>query len=63
MPSNNAAGKPVVAQQVIVEKVEMTSGQAVNLGEGVVDALRVEAAASLKERVLVAEVAMLRTTA
>ena len=53
-------GKAAVAEKMIVEEIEMTSGQAVDLGECVVDTLGVEAAATLKEGVFVAEVAMLR---
>ena len=41
----------------------MAAGQAFDFGERVVDALRVEAAAALEERILVAEVAVLRTAA
>src|SRR5207302_1558525 len=52
-----------VAEQVIVEKVEMPSRQPVDLRQRVVDALGVERASMLEERVLVAEVAVLRTAA
>src|SRR5882672_913275 len=41
----------------------MAAGQASDFGQRVIDPLRVEAAASLKERVLVAEVTMLRAAA
>ena len=41
----------------------MPARQPLDLGERVVDALRVERSAALEERVLVAEVAVLRTAA
>ncbi len=50
-------------KQMIVEEVQMTAGQAVDLGERVVDGLRVERLAALEERVLVAEVADVRAAA
>ena len=52
-----------VAEEMVIEKVEMASRQAVDFGESFVDTLRVETSAALKERVLVAEVAVLRTAA
>ncbi len=63
MPSNSVAGKPHVPQQVVVEEIEMSSGQPVDLSQRVVHPLRVERPAALEERVLVAEVAVLRTAA
>ena len=63
MPLKRAAAKRDVAEQVIVEEVEMTSGQPVDLSERVVYPLGVEGAAAVEERVLVAEVAVLRTSA
>jgi hypothetical protein len=56
-------GKAAVAEQVVVEEVEMAAGEAVDLGQGVVDTLGVEAFATLKECVLVTEVAVLRAAA
>ena len=55
--------KTPVAQQMIVEKVEMAPRQALNLLERIVQTLRVKPASALKECILVAEVAMLRTAA
>ena len=63
MPSKERFGKPPVAEQMIVEEVEMASGQPLDLGQRIVDPLGVEAAAALKEGVFVAEVAVLRTSA
>src|SRR5260370_24706163 len=48
---------------MIVEEVEMTSGQPLDLGQRILHPLRVESPASLKEGILVAEVTMLRTPA
>src|ERR1700722_2205200 len=48
---------------MIVQKVEMAAGQPLNLGEGILHSLRVEPAPTLKERILIAEVTMLRTAA
>jgi hypothetical protein len=68
-PSNAAhaieqrRGKAGIAEQVIVEKVEMATRQALDLGEGIVDALGVEGSAAVEERVLVAEIAVLRAAA
>ena len=55
--------KPSVPEQMIVEEVEVPAGQSIDLGERIVYALRVERASALEEGVLVAEVAMLRTSA
>ena len=63
MPSKSARAEAAVAEQVVVEKVEVTPRQPRDLGQRVVDALRVERSAAGKERVLVAEVAMLRAAA
>ena len=52
-----------IAEQMIVQEVEMASGQARDLGERVVHALRVEPSTAGEEGVLVAEVAMLRAPA
>ena len=56
-------GEAAVAEQVIVEEVEMAARQPLDLGERVVDPLGVERAAAVEERVLVAEVAVLRAAA
>ena len=56
-------GKAAVAEQMVVEEVEVAAGEAVDLGQGVVHALRIEGAAALEERLLVAEVADVRTAA
>jgi hypothetical protein len=48
---------------VVVEEVEVTAGKALDLGERLVHALRVEAAPALEEGVSVAEVAMVRAAA
>ena len=63
MPVEQRRGEAAVAEQMIVEEIEMAPGQARDLGERVVHALRVERSAALEERVLVAEVAVLRTAA
>ena len=60
MPSNSARGEAAIAEQVIVEEVEMPSGQPLDLEERGVDPLRVERSAAGEEGVLVAEVAVLR---
>jgi len=51
-----------VAQQMVVEKIEMPARQPIDFRQRLVHTLRVERAAAVKERVLVTEVAMLRTT-
>ena len=63
MPSKSAAAKRAIAEQVIVEEVQMPARQPIDLGERVVHALGVEGSAALEERVLVAEVAVLRAAA
>ena len=57
------AAEAAIAEQVIVEEVEVAAGQPIDLGQRVVNALGVEGTAAGEERVLVAEVAVLRTTA
>src|SRR6187549_2236317 len=52
-----------MAKQMVVEKVQMTPWQPRDLRKGVVDALGVKRSPAFEERVLVAEVAMLRTAA
>ena len=63
MPSNSAVANRAVAEQVVVEEVEVPAGQPLDLRERVVDRLRVERPAALEERVLVAEVAVVRAAA
>ena len=62
-PVEERGGKATVAKQMVVEEVEMPARQPIDLGERVVDALGVERPAAFEERVLVAEVAVLRTPA
>jgi len=57
------AREPAIAQQMIIEEVEVPAGKPLDLGEGLVDALRIERATALEKRILVAEVAMMRTSA
>ena len=52
-----------IAEEMIVEKVEMPSGQPRDLRQRVVHALRVERSAAFEERVLVTEIAVLGTSA
>ena len=56
-------GERRAAEQVVVEEVEVPAGEAVDLGEGVVDRLHVERPAAAEERLLVAEVADVRAAA
>jgi hypothetical protein len=56
-------GEAAIAEQVVVEKVEMPARQPRDLRQRIVDALRVERSAAGEERVLVAEVTMLRAAA
>src|SRR4051794_35781145 len=51
------AGEAGVAEQVVVEEVQVAARQPVDLGQGRVDRLGVEGLAALEERLLVAEVA------
>src|SRR5215475_12010561 len=46
---------------MVVEEIEVATRQAVDFGESVVHLLRIKTATTLKERVLVAKVAMLGT--
>ena len=59
----NGFREVTIAEEMVVEEVEMTAGQPFDLSESFVDTLRVKAAAALEEGILVAEVAMLGTTA
>ncbi len=52
------ASESSVAQQMVVEEVQMPSGQTRDFGEGGIHALCVERSAALEERILVAEVAV-----
>ena len=56
-------GEAAIAEQVIVEEVQMTAGQPLDLGERRIDGLRVEGASAFEERLLVAEVAHVRAAA
>jgi hypothetical protein len=58
-----ALRKTPVAEQMIVEKIEMASRQPVDLRQRIVHPLCVESLPTLKERILVTEVAMLRASA
>src|SRR5687767_8554747 len=48
---------------MVVEKIEVTAGQAVDLGKRGVDGLRVERAAAFEKRLLVTEIADVWTSA
>src|SRR5205085_6721692 len=58
-PLEQGLGEAAVAEQMVVEKIEVAAGQPIDLGEGGVDPLGVEASSAGEEGVLVAEVAML----
>ena len=62
-PLEQRRGEARVAEQVIVEEVDVATGHPLDLGERRVDGLRVERDAALVERVLVAEVAVVRAAA
>ena len=51
------------AQQVVVEEIEVAAWQAVYLSQGLIDALHIERLALAIERILIAEVAVMRTAA
>ncbi len=51
------------AEEVVVQEVEVTTRQSLDLGQGVVERLQVERAAAREERLLVAEVAEVRAAA
>ena len=57
------AREAAVAEQVIVEEIQVPSRQPRNLGQRIVDALRVERSPAFEERVLVAERAVVRAAA
>src|SRR6185503_8263878 len=52
-----------IAEQMVVEEIEVAPGQPRDFGQRGVDALRVEGSPALEERILVAEVAVHRATA
>ena len=56
-------GERRTAEEVVIEEVEVTPREAVDLGERVVDRLHVEGLAAAEERLLVAEVAEVRAAA
>src|SRR5437763_8084640 len=55
--------KADIAQQMIIQKIKVSSGQTGNLCERVVNHLRVVAAAASEESVFVTERAVMRTAA
>ena len=55
--------KPRVSEQVIVEKVQMTAGETIDLSESRIDTLCIKGTSPGEKRVLVAEIAMLGATA
>src|SRR2546421_6723658 len=57
------AREAAIAQEMIVEKVEVPAGEPLDLGEGLVNSLRIEGSTALEKRILVTEVAMMRTSA
>jgi hypothetical protein len=57
------SGEAPVAEQVVVQEVQMPAGQAVHLGQRIVHGLGVEGPAALEECFLVTEVAGVRTAA
>ena len=61
MRSRRIGGRP--ARVLIVEKVQVTAGQAIDLRERFVDRLCIEGPPALEERLLVAEVADVRAPA
>ena len=56
-------GEAAIAEQVIVEKIEMTARQPLDLGQRRIDGLRIKRAPAFEERLLVAEVAHVRASA
>ncbi len=62
-PVEQRRGEAPVAEQVVVEEVQVPPGQPVDLGERGVHRLRVEGLPALEERVLIAEVAVVRAAA
>ena len=58
-----SAREALVAEQVIIEEVQMPAGQPGDLGQCIVHALGVEAAPALEKGILVAEVTVLGTPA
>jgi hypothetical protein len=61
-PIEQSFGEVTIAEEMIVEEVEVTARQALDLGERVVYPLGVEATTALEEGVLVTEIAVLRTS-
>jgi hypothetical protein len=55
--------EPHVAEEMIVEKVEMSAGQSVDLGQRIIDGLGIESAPVREKRLLVAEIARVRAPA
>src|SRR5688572_15399594 len=61
--SSDVCSSDLIAEQVIVEKVEMPPGQPADLRQRRIHLLGVEAAPAFEKRVLVAERAMVRAAA
>jgi hypothetical protein len=55
--------KSAIAEQMVVQKVQMPARQPLDLGQRGVDRLRVETLSAFEKRLLVAEVADVRTAA
>src|SRR5207249_421747 len=62
-PVEQARRKSAIAEEMIVEEVQMTTGQPLDLGQGGIDRLRVKPFAAFEKRLLVAEVTDMRTAA
>src|SRR5262249_31584413 len=56
-------GEPAIAKQMVVEKIQMASGQTFDFGERRIDRLRIKSASAFEERFLVAEVTDVRAPA
>ena len=56
-------GEAAIAEQVVIEKIQMTAGQTIDFGQGGIDALRIKGSPAFEERLLVAEVADVRASA
>jgi hypothetical protein len=56
-------GEAAIAEQVVVEEIQVTAGEPLHLGQRGIDRLSVEGAPAFEERLLVAEVAHMRAAA
>ena len=63
MPFMQRFRETPIAKQMIIEEIEMTSVQPLDLGQCIIHALRVEIPPALKKSILIAEVTMLRAAA